>query len=148
MVVYKSNPFVIIKNLVFAAFGGLLAAMIAGWFLGTTIAVVIGAAIALYVTYCVLFRDNFKIVADDGVLSFYRRENLAYRFIINDVGFHANIRTSMGDSDCTLTVTEPDGSVTRIDCTTIGEGPFYELLDLLKVTDPEPNAIETKKKNV
>lgn len=147
MTVFKSNPFVVIKNLVFAAFGGLLAVMIAGWFLGAAVAVAIGAAIAFYIMYCVLFRDNFKIVVDGGLLSFYRRENLVHRFTINDTRFSANISTSMCDSDCILTVKGPDGSVTPIDLTNIGEGPFYELLDLLGVTDPEPQAIETKKKN-
>lgn len=148
MTVFKSNPFVVIKNLVFAAFGGLLAAMIAGWFLGTAIAVAIGAAIALYIMYCVLFRDNLKIVVGGGVLSFYRRENLVHRFTINDTVFHANVSSSMCDSDCILTATGPDGSITAIDLTNIGEGPFYELLDLLGVTNPEPKAIETKKKNI
>lgn len=148
MIVYKSNPLIVLKNLVYAAFGGLLATMIAGWFLGATISIIIGAAIALYIMYCVLYGDNFKIVVDGDELSFYRRDKLVHRFKISEVGFRANIRSSSADSDCTLTVVKPDGSSTRIDCTTLGESRFYELLDTLKITDQEPKTVETKKKKM
>ena len=107
------------KKASYGVLGGGVAALVASWFLELKFAVAIGVVLGLMIVY----------------------------FALGEVELSAKIKTSDGDSDCTLTVTESNGTETNIDCSMLGRSRFYKLLDTLHVTDPEPVAVSTKKKN-
>ncbi|MDR3295024.1 MAG: hypothetical protein LBT26_04215 [Clostridiales Family XIII bacterium] len=144
-ITFKSSTFVIIKNIIYAVAGGLVAAFIANWFLDSRIAAAIGVFLCLLIAYFAMFGDNIRIVVGEDDFTVFRRRKLRHSFKLSEVSIHAKIRSTTGDSDCTLTVTERDGSQTHIDCTMLGGSRFYRLLDALRVTDPEPVEVKTKK---
>lgn len=143
---FKSSNFIVLKNIVYGIFGGAFLALIAYWFLPFYIAAAIGCAAFLFMLYCALYGDRIRIVVEDDRFFIYRRKKLKHQFVRREVGLYAKIRTSDGDSDCTLTVEEADGNKTYIDCSLLGASRFYKLLDALDVTDPEPVAVKTTKK--
>jgi hypothetical protein len=145
MLTFKSSAFIIVKNIIYGVFGGGVAALIASWFLDLTVAVAIGAVLGLLIIYFALFGDNIRVVVGDGEFSVFRGRKLKHSFKLNEVGFHASIRTKNGDSDCTLTVEQADGTKTSIDCGMLGASRFNRLLDALGVADSEPIAVKTTK---
>ena len=144
--VYESSIPVLIKNVVYGVCGGIVAAIIVNFFLPAGLAVAIGAILGILIIYFALVKDNIRVVLTDDTLSFYNLGKLKHEFKLDEVGFSARIKTSDGDSDCTLTVHEAEDKETYIDCSMLGRTRFYELLDALHVTDPEPVAVETVKK--
>ena len=146
MTVYKSSIFVLLKNVFYGIGGGFVAALIGNAFMDMLYAIILGIVLGAAVIYITLVSDNIKVTIDGDILSFYRLGKLKHQFSISRVGLHARIKSSGGDSDCTLTVTEPDGRETAIDCSMLGERRFYKLLDELKVGD-EPIELATTKKD-
>jgi hypothetical protein len=146
VIIYKSSAFIIVKNVIYSILGGIAVALILSWFIDANLAVIIGGAVGLLIIYFVLIGDNIRVEIDGDRLSFYRFKKLKHEFSIGKSGFNARIKTTDGDSDCTLTVIQENGEETYIDCSMLGKSRFYKLLDALRVTDPEPVEVETKKK--
>ena len=144
--VYKSSLFVKIKNVIYGIFGGGALTFIASWFVSLEIAIIIGVAGFLLMAYFALIGDNIRVIVDGDFFSVYRGKKEKHRFNWKEVGIHANIKTTDGDSDCKLTVEDPDGETTYIDCSMLGASRFYKLLDAIGVTDAKPVAVETIKK--
>jgi len=144
MIVYKSSAFVIIKNVIYGVIGGVVAAFIAHIFLQWYLSAAIGVVLGLFVVYIALIGDNIKVVIDGDALSVYRRGKRKYYFKISEVELRARIKTTDGDSDCDLSVTERNGDVTCIDCSMLGKSRFYKLLESLHVTDAAPAAVRTR----
>ena len=145
MIVYKSSLFIIAKNVFYGIFGGGFAGLVASWFsLDLIFSIPIGVLVGSFIIYSALIGDNIRVEIDGDTLSFYRLGKLKHQFQISRVGLHAKIRTSDGDSDCNLTITDEEGKSTNIDCSMLGKSRFYKLLDSLKVFD-EPVELPTRK---
>ncbi|MDR1100762.1 MAG: hypothetical protein LBL34_00120 [Clostridiales bacterium] len=145
MITYKCSILVIIKNVIYSLFGGVAAWLVASCFLEFNTAVMIGVGLCVIMLYFTLFGDRIKITVDDDILAVYRHGKIKHQFNLKEVGLHANVRTSQGDSDCMLTITESNGDETSVDCSLLGASRFYKLLHTLKVTDPAPVVVETIK---
>ncbi len=64
------------------------------------------------------------MVFTDDTASFYNLGRLKHEYKIDNVGYSARIKTTDGDSDCTLTVIEADGEENYIDCSMMGKQRF------------------------
>lgn len=144
--VYKSSVFIKIKNVIYAIFGGAALSFIASWFLSLEIAIAIGAVIFLAITYFALIRDNIRIIVDGDYFSVYRGKKERHRFNRTEVSISAKIKTTNGDSDCTLTVEEPTGETTYIDCSMLGASRFEKLLESIGAAEPRTVEVITTKK--
>ncbi|MCL1890959.1 MAG: hypothetical protein FWG00_02915 [Coriobacteriia bacterium] len=143
MEVYQSSLFVKIKEIVYGVAGGAVLALILSWFLRWEIALAAGIAVLLLSILFALFFNNIKIVVDGDSFSVHRGSKEKHRFNLSEVGISALIKTTDGDSDCALSVTQANGEMTNIDCSMLGARRFNRLLDTLGVTDPEPEKIKT-----
>ena len=146
MLVFKSSLFVIVKNVAYALGGGAFAALIASIWLELIIAIIIGVAFALLMTYFAVFGDNFRVEVAGDIFTVYRRNKIKHQFDVTEVSLHARIKTVDGDSDCKLTVTGCDGKSAHIDLSMLGQSRFYKLLDALGVLDAEPIEVKTTTK--
>ncbi len=145
MTVIKSSALIMVKNTIYGVAGGFVAALIASWFLDLNIAIGIGVVLGLIMIYFALIGDNIRVEIDGDSLSFFSKGKLRHQFAISEVKLSAKIKTSRGDSDCDLAVTDKEGKITHIDCSMLGASRFYRLLDALHVTNSEPIAVKTQK---
>ncbi len=145
MTEFKSSSFVIVKNLLYAVFGGAAAVFIAHIWLNFTYSIIIGSALCLILAYFALFGDNLRAVIDGDELIVYRGKKEKYRFTISQCHFHSRMVTKSGDSDCHLTITSPDGSSQTVDFSMLGASRYYRFLDALGFND-ETQTLETTKK--
>ena len=144
---FKSSLFIIVKNVFYGIFGGAAIALIMYMFMeDLVIPIIVGTVLGLLIIYFAIVKDNIRIIVDPDRFTVYRGKKLKHSFNTKEVSMHAKIKTVDGDSDCTLTVTTPDGKETRIDCSMLGQSRFYKLLDALDVFDGEPVEVRTKKK--
>lgn len=138
---YKRSLFVMVKNVLYGIGGGFVAALVASWFVGGILAVIVGLAAGLAIIYFAVYSDNIVVTLDEGVMSVHRFGKLLHTFAIGECGFNAKVVTTSdmtgGDSDCTLHVTRADGSEVHLDCSMLGRSAFMELLDDLGFNDTE-----------
>lgn len=145
---FKSNPLVILKNVLFAVCTGFVLAIIANFFLSPTISKGLGALAFLGGTYFAVVLDNIRVVIDGDRLTFYRGKKETHSFTISECSFHSLIRSTTGDSSCDLTIkTHENDYGTTIDCSMLGRGRYLQLLDALGFNDQEPVNISTTKRN-
>ncbi|WP_302820922.1 hypothetical protein [Fusobacterium ulcerans] len=141
---FKSNPLVILKNVLFAVCAGFVLAIIANFFLSPTISKGLGALAFLGGTYFAVVLDNIRV----DKLTFYRGKKETHSFTISECSFHSLIRSTTGDSSCDLTIkTHENDYGTTIDCSMLGRGRYLQLLDALGFNDQEPVNISTTKRN-
>lgn len=141
---FKSNPLVILKNVIFAVCAGFVLAIIANFFLSPTISKGLGALAFLGGTYFAVVLDNIRV----DKLTFYRGKKETHSFTISECSFHSLIRSTTGDSSCDLTIkTHENDYGTTIDCSMLGRGRYLQLLDALGFNDQEPVNISTTKRN-
>ncbi len=143
MKIYKSSSFVIVKNCVYALFGGAAAALIASIWLDWQVAAAIGGGLCLLMLYFALFGDRISICIDGDSVRILRGQKVKQAFLLSQVELSAHIKTVDSDSDCTLTARYPDNSTKSIDCTMLGRARFLRLLDDLGVTN-QPVKIPTQ----
>ena len=145
---FKSNPLVILKNVLFAVCAGFVLAIIANFLLSPTISKGLGALAFLGGTYFAVVLDNIRVVIDGDRLTFYRGKKETHSFTISECSFHSLIRSTTGDSSCDLTIkTHENDYGTTIDCSMLGRGRYLQLLDALGFNDQEPVNISTTKRN-
>lgn len=145
---FKSNPLVILKNVLFAVCAGFVLAIIANFFLSPTISKGLGALAFLGGTYFAVVLDNIRVVIDGDRLTFYRGKKETHSFTISECSFHSLIRSTTGDSSCDLTIkTHENDYGTTIDCSMLGRGRYLQLLDALGFNEQEPVNISTTKRN-
>lgn len=141
---FKSNPLVILKNVLFAVCAGFVLAIIGNFFLSPTISKGLGALAFLGGTYFAVVLDNIRV----DKLTFYRGKKETHSFTISECSFHSLIRSTTGDSSCDLTIkTHENDYGTTIDCSMLGRGRYLQLLDALGFNDQEPVNISTTKRN-
>ena len=144
---YGASWLVIGKNVLYGVGGGFLAALVASWFVSFLLAVALGLVAGAAIIYFAVFADNITVVVDDETISVLRFGQSLHSFPREGHSFQARVVTTTGDglpdSECWLTVVDPGGNETRIDCGMLGRGRFLALLDDLGLNDPEPIAVPT-----
>lgn len=148
MRIYKSSVLVIAKNIVYAVAGAFVAALILHWFINEAVAIAIGCLAGLAIAYFAVYQDNITVAVGDETLWVRRFGKILHSFILEECSFRANITTTSdsagSDSDCILVVSDASGDETSIDCSMMGAGRFYELLeDLGLVNNPNPTPLPT-----
>ena len=140
-----------IKNLIYGIAGSALIGLILSWFFDGYIPYLGGGAVLLFTVYYVFFQDNLRLVLTDDelIVDRFGRKNLVY--VRDECSFASKIvrtvdSTLIPDSDCSLTITDADGKVKRINCSNLGGRRFRRFIDDLGLLEPQESVLEATKK--
>ena len=127
--IYKTRVHRVLVNLVFGAAAALVVAFIASIWLKPPLLriLVFAAAYASYIWLVII--DNMIVIETDGTTLTIRKGKKKMEYPIASTHFRARTVSSSGDTECTLYVTQQDGTEESIDCELIGITQFSRLLD-------------------
>lgn len=151
---YKSSIFTLLKHVIYSiAGGGVLCIILMCFTRNPLICYGIPLLVALYLIYSTLHEDNIKITLDNDIMQVYRTKKLIHTFNLKKLVVETHVKTTIdttgSDSDCTLTLINPETDErVMLDCSMLGLGTFERLKDDLNiVNEPEPIKVVTKVKN-
>lgn len=144
---YRPKAYRIVLNLFYGIGASIVAYFIAGIWLNPLGCTLVAIAIALLYGWLVIWNNMIEIRVDQGILH-VRQGKKTRSFNIDECSFEARTRTSSGDTECRLTITDINGQVDFVDCELIGVNQFMALIEDLKIIgdDAPVQTLETKRK--
>jgi hypothetical protein len=128
---YRRSFFSLIKGIIIAPFGGLVAAIILHFFLSAFISYITGGAITAILLYMAIFSENIRFELDgDGTFRYFKKGALRNTFNLSEyrIGYYAKTESGVfGNNDIQLKLLNTEGEETDIEATSLGTSRFYSM---------------------